>query len=192
MTEKRAGWSNLSFKERSDIITSWLGVGSVVIGACAFAITYYSDRQQAVTEKQKQVMALYSEYSEKLLPSREVYLALRAQSAKATEPLQKIQGNADAIVERINETKRSTMKTNILEGARGSKIDRLIFFFERVNACVNTNICDEPMTRELFSAEAYDLTDFLLHYVETKQLYQPAFGTGLRNIACRSSNPADC
>ena len=182
----------MTLKDWSDVATSWIGVLTVITGIATFLVTYVSSKMEEVSERQVQVMDLFTEYNEKQLENREIYAKLRATAGNEIKPLLSLQGNANAIVNQINQKKRASVKDQIGQLGLHPRIDALVYFFERVHACVQVKICDEELAKTLFSSEAHDLNDFLKHFIQERQIYRPEFGFGLEKLSCRSTDPTQC
>ncbi|MCY6380526.1 hypothetical protein [Hoeflea prorocentri] len=175
----------LSFKDKSDIVTSWLGVLSIIIAAVAFLYTYRGDLEDRRTAQQSASFEMFDLYTTSLVDEREAFYVARRKANDAVQHLANATHGSSGITDAIHKGRQEAFSDAVKENGRGAKIDLLVVFFDSLHACNSTQHCDEELSVALFGIESETIFEFLATHIQERRKVQPKYGDGMMKLRCQ-------
>lgn len=156
-----------NFKDWADLLSKWV----TIIGAIAaglFAVAQYLEKAQA--ERVKASLEYIQQYDGGVLKAAEIRLEDYSNlwRKELLGPMSD-QEKYDFLV--------SSIRLNGLQG----DLKVLLEFYEKIQVCTCTKICDGTVFRRFLGRKAYNLRGFAMPYIKEKreELKDPSIGRGL-------------
>lgn len=174
-------------KDKSDIITSWIGVLFLTIGGAVTIGTYMNDVHKRLTDRQNAVFDLIATYNEPaMLDARAAFYKIKEsafQEALAKAPKQ---GNQEAVVQATEQYLHQAAVRLISQQGSGLSMRQLVSFLDTVGLCVKAGLCDKEAARQIFKEDAYEYSYILADFVSSVQKTRPTFGSEMQELAAAS------
>lgn len=178
----------MTFKDKSDILTSWLGLISILIGAGVFYSQYLTEKRNSISDQQRAALEIFSTYNQEYIKPRNQFYNLKQKIGVEIRPMLNLVGNIDQIQKAIETKQRELMVQYIRNDNAEADIDSLVSFYNQVEACVEVNICDALVVHKLFAEEAYEIWYYLDLYISNKEKFRMSYASGLKKVM---QNPID-